>query len=189
MGRDHDWASMVVVGRVARPHGLKGHVVVNPETDFIDERFAPGSVLWTEGPEGPEPLRVADAKLHGSRPVVGFEGFTRVEDAGRLAGRELRIPETLLQPLDAGRYYEHQLAGCAVETTAGQPVGTVKRLEGNGGNVTLVIEATSGEVLIPFAADICRTVNPAARRIVIEPPEGLLELNEVKRRGSEVEGR
>ena len=172
-----EWATMVVVGRVARPHGLKGHVVVNPETDFVEERFSPGSVLWTEGQQGPEPLRVVDARLQGSRPVVGFEGCERVEDAERLAGRELRIPETMLQPLEPGRYYEHQLTGCGVETASGQAIGTVRRVEGSGGSVRLVIDAPSGEVQIPFAADICSLVDLAARRIVVEPPEGLLELN------------
>ena len=168
---------MVVVGRVARPHGLKGHVVVNPETDFVEERFSVGSVLWTDGAQGPEPLRVTDARLQGSRPVIGFEGFERVEEAERLAGRELRIPEAMLQSLEPGRYYEHQLAGCAVETTAGEAIGTVRRLEGSGGNVRLVVDAASGEVQIPFAADICRTVDLDPRRMVVEQPEGLLELN------------
>ena len=172
------WNDMVVVGRIARPHGLRGHVVINPETDFIETRFAPGSVMWTRVDGDDEVLTVAESRLQGGRPVVAFEGSTRIEDAERLAGRELRVPEETLRPLEPGTFYQHQLVGCAVETTSGGIVGTVTRVEGGFGGSRLVVDGIRGEIQIPLAAEICTAVDIAAKRIRIEPPPGLLELNE-----------
>ena len=165
---------MVLVGTIARPHGIRGQVVINPETDFVEERYAPGATLWTRE----RALTVASMRLQRGRPVVGFEGCSRIEDVEPLAGLELRVPESALQPLQAGSYYQHQLVGCAVETLAGARVGTVRRVEGGAAGSLLTIAAERGEVLVPMAAGICVEIDVEAKRIVIDPPEGLLELNE-----------
>lgn len=168
---------MVLVGRIARPHGVRGHLFVSPETDFLEQRFAPGATLWTRSDRGEERLTIASSRVQNGRPVVGFEGFSSLTDVERLAGLELRVPEDALQPLDAGSYYQHQLVGCAVETRAGERVGLVSRVDGGAGGSILTVAGERGEVLIPFAADICVDVDVAARTIRIEPPEGLLDLN------------
>jgi 16S rRNA processing protein RimM len=172
-----DWDALVLVGRIARPHGLKGHVVVNPETDFASERFTEGATLWTRSDRGDEQLVIASSRLQGSRPVIGFEGFDRIEDAERLAGLELRIPEEALQPLPDGTYYHHQLIGCGVETTTGERLGEVARVEGGAAGSLLVVDSASGEILIPLAEDICPVIDVAAKRITVQPPAGLLDVN------------
>jgi len=169
---------MAVVGRIARPHGLRGQVVINPETDFVEERFAEGAVIWTRSSAGNEKLTVASLRVQNGRPVVGFEGFTRVEDVERLAGLELRVPEETLQPLQPGSYYEHQLVGCIVETVGGYVVGQVAAVEGGAGATRLVMNGPRGEILIPLAVDICIEIDVVNKRIRIQAPEGLLELNE-----------
>ena len=169
---------MALVGRIARPHGLRGQVVVNPETNFVEERFAEGAALWTRSAAGNEQLTVASLRVQNGRPVVGFEGFTRIEDVERLAGLELRVPEETLQPLQPGSYYEHQLVGCVVETAAGNVVGTVAAVEGGAGATRLVMNGPRGEILIPLALDICVEIDVVNKRIRIDPPDGLLELNE-----------
>jgi 16S rRNA processing protein RimM len=173
---------MAVVGRVARPHGLRGDVVIKPETDFVAERFRPGATLWTRSAGRDEQLTIASARVQNGRPVVGFEGLSSIEAAERLAGLELRVPEETLQPLEPGRYYEHHLVGCSVETADGAAVGTVVRVDSGAGGSRLVVEGARGEILVPLAADICVEVDVAGRRIRIAPPEGLLELNEVRHR-------
>jgi 16S rRNA processing protein RimM len=178
----HDWKDMAVVGRIARPHGLKGHVVINPETDFVEQRFAPGAAVWTKSAEGARQLTIASLRLQNGRPIVGFVGFDRIDDVEALAGQELRVPEEELQELEPGTYYEHQLVGCVVETTGGEVVGEVAKVEGGAGGSRLVIEAPRGEILIPLVIDICLKIDVAEKRILINPPEGLLELNEVRRR-------
>lgn len=172
-----DWDDLVLVGRVARPHGIRGHVFVNPETDFVDERFVPGASMWTRSDRGEEQLTIVAARVQNGRPVVAFDGFASIDDVERLAGLELRVPEETLRPLDAGAYYQHQLVGCAVGTTAGEPVGVVKRVDGGTAATVLAVDGARGEILIPFASDICKEVDIAARRITIDPPEGLLDLN------------
>ena len=173
-----EWDRMVLVGRIARPHGLRGQVIVTPETDFVEERFRDGASFWTRSDRGDELLKVSTARVQNGRPVLGFEGFERIEDVERLAGLELRIPEESLLALDAGAYYLHDLVGCAVETISGEPVGEVRRVEGGLGASVLSVEGRRGEVLVPLAANICVEVDVVGRRIRIDPPEGLLELNE-----------
>ena len=173
-----EWERMVLVGRIARPHGIRGHVIVTPDTDFVEDRFQTGATFWTRSDRGNEVLTVNSARLQNGRPVIGFEGFEKIEAVERLAGLELRVPEDSLLPLDAGAYYVHDLVGCAVETISGEPVGEVKRVEGGAGASVLSVEGRRGEVLVPLAADICVEVDIGGRRIRINPPEGLLELNE-----------
>jgi 16S rRNA processing protein RimM len=121
---------------------------------------------------------ITSARLQGARPIVGFEGCDRIEDAERLAGLELRVPEALLRPLAEGTYYQHQLIGCVVETDAGERIGEVARVDGGAAGSLLAIDGPRGEILIPLAVDICTKVDVEARRITIEPPAGLLDLNE-----------
>jgi 16S rRNA processing protein RimM len=169
---------MILVGRVARPHGIRGQVAVNPETDFVEERFAAGATLWTRGDHGEERFIVSTMRVQNGRPIVGFEGFERIEDVERLAGLELRVPEKALQELKEGTFYQFQLVGCAVETTSGTRVGEVARVDGGSGGSLLAIDGPRGEILIPLAVDICVEIDVEAKRIRIDPPEGLLELNE-----------
>ena len=173
---------MVMVGRVARAHGLRGDVIVNPDTDFVEERFRRGAVVWTRSARGDEPLTIAASRIHGGRPVLTFEGVASIEAAEEMAGQELRVPEEALQPLSQGSYYWHQLVGCAVETVSGTRIGDVARVEGGASGSLLAIDGARGEILIPLAADICVAIDVTAKRITIDPPEGLLELNEVGRR-------
>ena len=174
---------LVLVGIVARPHGLQGEVAIDPHTDFADERFAPGAVLVAGRPNRlatlrPETLRVASCRVHQGRPLVRFEGRDTIEAAESLRGTTLWIREVERVPLEPGRFYHSELTGCRVETRSGAVVGDVVRIEETGGSAPLLVVAgRTGEVLVPLAEDICTAIEPAARRIVIEPPEGLLELN------------
>ena len=179
-----DWDDMVLVGTVAKPHGLRGHVVVNPETDFVEERFQPGAVLWIRAGEHPEPLVVESMRVQNGRPVVAFTGYPTVDASQSLLGRQLRIPEEALQPLAEGEYYRHQLVGCRVVTEEGDLVGSVRRVDDGASGSLLTVDGASGEVLIPFASDICVSTDVDARVIVVNPPEGLLEVNVPERRTS-----
>ena len=169
---------MVLVGRIARPHGVRGQVIVNPETDFVEDRFVSGATMWARSDRGEEALTISSARVQNGRPVIGFDGFTSIDDVERLAGLELRVPEDTLRTLGEGAYYQHQLVGCVVETAAGTRIGEVRRVDGGAGGSLLVVNGSRGEILIPFALHICVEVDIPARRIRIDPPEGLLELNE-----------
>jgi 16S rRNA processing protein RimM len=171
------WEDLVLVGRIARPHGIRGQVAINPETDFVEERFAAGATVWMQSATGPEPLTIASMRVHNGRPIVAFEGSQRIEDVEPLAGRELRVPEETLHTLEPGTFYQHQLVGCEVETVAGKKVGVVSRVGGGAAGSLLTVDGEQGEVLVPMVADICVEIDVVARRIRIDPPDGLLELN------------
>ena len=166
---------LFLVGRVARAHGNKGQVIVNPDTDFPAERFVVGATLLV-GETG-TPRRITSARFHQGRPVIGLEGVESMDDAEALAGAELKMPAAQMRPLPPGTYYRHQLVGCEVQDTEGRIIGAVAAVEGPMEASRLVIHAPHGEVLIPLVADICVEVEPAEKRIRVRAPEGLIELN------------
>lgn len=169
------WDDMVVVGRIGRPHGLRGEVVVQSETDFPELRFAEGARLYVR--RGLEVLAVEidRARAHAGRPLIGFRGIDTIEAVEGLAHSELRIPETDLAPLPEGEYYWYQYVGAPVETADGVAVGPVVRVEPNGGTGMLVVQRGEEEVQIPLSPVLCPVLRPD--RIVVQPPEGLLDLN------------
>jgi 16S rRNA processing protein RimM len=168
---------MAVVGRIARAHGIRGQVIVNPETDFPDERFRPGAELFVERGGRIDTLTVTSARFHRERPVIGIAGVETMNDAEALAGLELRVPVDRLAALPDGTFYRHDLVGCRVETRDGRHVGVVREVDGTLTGSRLVVDGDAGEVLVPLVAAICTLVDPAAGRIVIDPPEGLIEVN------------
>jgi 16S rRNA processing protein RimM len=175
------WEDMALVGRIARAHGIRGQVIVNPETDFPDERFQPGAELFIERAGGLETLTVTTVRFHRERPVIGFAGVETMDDAEALAGHDLRVPIDRLAALPPDTFYRHDLIGCRVDTRDGRAVGVVRDVEGTLTGSRLIVDGEHGEVLIPLVAVICTEVDPAAKRIVIDPPEGLIEVNEVRR--------
>jgi len=168
---------MAVVGRIARAHGIRGQVIVNPDTDFASERFTVGAELFIERGGTIEALHVTSVRFHRERPVIGVAGVETMTAAETLAGLELRIPIERLRELPSGTFYHHDLIGCVVETRDGRSVGTVSDVEGGTGGSRLVIESDAGEVQVPLVAPICTMIDPANKRIVIDPPDGLLDLN------------
>jgi 16S rRNA processing protein RimM len=154
-------------------------VIVNPETDFPVERFQPGAELFVNHAGRAESITITTVRFQQQRPVIGLHGIDDMNAAATLAGAELRVPIECLAILPPDTFYRHDLIGCAVETRAGGAIGQVEDVEGTLGGSRLVVRAASGaEVLVPLAAEICTVIDPAARRIVIDPPDGLLELNE-----------
>ena len=174
-----DWDAMAVVGRVARPHGIRGQVIVNPETDFPGERFQPGAELFVNRGGVAAALTITTVRFQQQRPVIGLRGIDDMNGAATLAGAELRVPLDRLAVLPPDMFYRHNLIGCAVETSDGAVVGQVEDVEGTMGGSRLIVKTKGGvEVLVPLAAEICTAIDPGAKRIVIDPPAGLLELNE-----------
>ena len=174
-----NWDDAILVGVIARTHGNKGEVVVNPETDFPEQRFHEGAQLMTRQKDGSlATMEVVTMRMHQGRPVILFEGIASMNDAELLAGRELRIAEDDgdTELLEEGEYFHRDLIGCAVVTESGDVIGQVAGVQGEGGQSRLVVRSPRNEVLIPLVDDIC-TVDLKAKRITVRPPEGLLELN------------
>lgn len=170
-----EWDDMVVVGRIARSHGLRGEVLVQSETDFPEVRFAEGATLYARRGAEVVRLEVDRSRVHAGRPLVGFRGIDTIEAVEILSRGDLRIPEADLAPLPEGEYYWYQLVGAPVETEDGLAVGRVARVEPTGGAGVLVVQRGEEEVQIPLVPALCPVLRPD--RIVVRPPEGLLDLN------------
>ena len=176
-----DWDDMAVVGRIARAHGNRGQIIVDPATDFPEERFKPGSVLQIRRGNATESVEIATVRFHRGRPIIGLAGVDTMDAAEALAGNELRIGADALQPLPPGSYYHHDLINCAVETAGGEAIGRVTAVEGDAAGSRLVVQSGNGEVLIPIVEGICVSIDVPGRKVVVEPPDGLLDLNVTKR--------
>ena len=152
---------MLEVGRVVKPHGLRGEVVVDLVTDR-GERLDPGSVLQTER----GPLTVERSRPHGGRHVVTFDGVADRDGAEALRGLVLRA-ERLDDP-DA--LWVHELIGAEAVLPDGTPVGRVEAVEATRADDLLVLD---GGALVPVAFVVGWDER---RRLVIDPPDGLLDL-------------
>lgn len=175
------WSGMVVIGRVARPHGRRGEVIVNLETDFPEQRFRPDGIIHILVAEQVQALRVTDVRFQSGRPVIAVDGVDSISRAEGLVGHELRVPQSEQQPLPEGTYYEHALIGCEVRTVEDTLVGTVVSVQGVAGAHRLIVEPSDTDaddrVDIPLAEPICVRVELDQKRVTIDPPFGLLELN------------
>jgi len=169
-------SSMLLVGIVGRPHGLSGELSVEVTTRF-PERFVPGlSLLWTRGPDQRQ-VRVVSARPHGKRILLTFEGVGDMETARGLVGGELSVAESEAFRAPDGFYYSHELAGLPCLDKQGRLLGHVVGLEETPGGPLLEIDtARRRGVLVPFVEGIVVSVDREAGRIVLDPPEGLLDL-------------
>lgn len=167
---------LLLVGRVARAHGNKGQVIVNPETDFPEERFAAGNELIVELAGRESRRRIATVRFHQGRPVIGFDGVETMNDAEALTGAELKVPASEVDPLPESTYYRHDLVGCEVRDEGGGVIGKVARVDGPLERSHLVIEGPRGEVMLPLVEEFWVSIDLAARVIVVKPPAGLLDL-------------
>jgi 16S rRNA processing protein RimM len=167
----------VVVGRVAKAHGLTGEVAVEVRTDSPDERFAAGAAVSASHRRGQlRRLTVAASRPHGARLLVRFEEVSGREEAERLRGALLTTPTSALPPTeDPDEFYDHELAGLAAELVDGTPVGTVREVVHTPGGDLLALDCDGREVLAPFVKAIVTSVDLAGGKVVLDPPEGLLE--------------
>jgi 16S rRNA processing protein RimM len=154
---------LLEVGRVARPHGLKGEVIVELVSNRPEERLAPGAQLATDDGE----LEVVSSTPHHHRWIVRFAGVDDREGADRLRGAVLRG-----EPLDEdGTLWVHELIGAQVFDRAGGCVGSVVAVEPNPASDLLVVAVGDREHLVPMVF----VVETEPGRIVIDPPEGLFD--------------
>jgi 16S rRNA processing protein RimM len=169
----------LVVGRIGRPHGLKGEVSVEPRTDEPDRRFAAGSRLATQrrrpgGDESGE-LTVQSIRWHSGRLLVTFEEISGRTAAEEARGTILVVPvDPDEKPEDPEEFYDHQLVGLTVVTTAGEVVGELAEVVHGAAQDLLVIKVEDREVLVPFVSALVPEVDVAGGRIVVDDRPGLL---------------
>jgi 16S rRNA processing protein RimM len=168
----------LVVGRVVKAHGVTGELVVDVRTDDPETRFAPGTSLRARPKGGTERRLVVDsARPHGGRLLVRVDGVADRDSAEALRGALFLVDSAELPPIeDPDEFYDHQLEGLRVRTTAGADVGTVAEVLHTAAGELLSVRTEDREVLVPFVGAIVASVSLADQVIEIDPPEGLLEL-------------
>lgn len=170
----------VLVGRIGKPHGIRGDVTIDVRTDEPERRFAPGSVLAAEPPKGSAtPLRsltVASAKWHQSVLLVRFEEIPDRNAAEAARGILLRATIAADEtPEDPDEYYDHQLVGLAAYDVSGAELGQVSGLVHGGAQDLLTIRTPDGrDALVPFVKALVPEVDLAAGRVVIADRPGLV---------------
>jgi 16S rRNA processing protein RimM len=172
----------LTLGRVVRVHGRRGEVAAEILTDFPRRLLALAEVSLAGSGDLRRPARVLRCRLspsRGGQAIFQFAGVTSIEQARPLVGLEIQVPFSERLPLPAGQFYTSDLIGCEVwEGT--EKLGRVRGVETIGTPV-LAVDTPAGELLVPLAREICRTVDIAGRRIEVALPEGLRELNRESR--------
>src|SRR5678815_2383228 len=169
-------SELVVIARAVKPRGLKGEIVAELLTDFPD-RFEEVEELILVSPGGERTTkRLEDYFFQNDRVVLKMAGYDDVETAKELVGVEFAVPESERVSLPADHYYDWELEGCTVKVGA-ESIGTVKSVMKTSGTEILVVANESGhERLIPLVDSIVVEVDTVGKTIVIDPPEGLLDL-------------
>jgi 16S rRNA processing protein RimM len=166
----------VVVGRVGRPHGVRGELTVEVRTDDPDARFTPGSALRTD-PPARGPLTVAGSRWHHEILLVTFDGIASREDAETLRNTELLVEIADLPPLEEPDvFYDHQLVGLSARLPDGSVLGEVAAVRHDGVDLLVISRPDRADALVPFVSAMVPTVDPGGGYLVVDPPEGLLEL-------------
>lgn len=173
----------LVVGHVARPHGIHGAVLVHPLTDHPEGTFAPGVVLRLGDGQGREPdpdlppVRVLAARAFRGGLLVEFGGVgSRSEADATLRGRYLMQALDALEPLAEDEVFYHQLLGSRVETVRGRVLGEVVEVYELAPSDLLEVRGEGRSYMIPFRREVVIEVDVEGRRLVVDPPEGLLDL-------------
>ena len=170
-------APIVVVARGIKARGLKGELVADLLTDF-PERFEVTKELICVDPSGNRSrMELENHWFHQDRVILKLAGVNDPESAQRYVGYDFAVPEDERVELPAGQFYEWELAGCSVSTVAGKQIGNVREIMRTGGVDTLVVENDRHEdYLVPLTEAIVTRIDVVEKTILIDPPEGLLEL-------------
>lgn len=159
----------VAVGRIVRPHGVRGELGVLVLSE-VEGRFAPGAeVLLEDG----RSLTVRASKVYRGGLLVTFEGVEDREAAAALAGSVVSVPASSSPPLPEGSWWDHEIVGCAVSTDGGRDLGVVDDVLHTAANDVWSVLGATGETLVPVLKDLLVSVDVAARRIVVREVAGL----------------
>ncbi len=164
----------LVVGRIGRPHGVRGEVTVEVRTDDPDLRFQVGAPIATD-PADRGPLVLEARRWHKGMLLLALEGVEDRDAADALRGTMLVIDSAEVRPSDdPDEFHDHQLIGLKVVTVGGEPVGEVTDVLHHGQDLLVVRRAGQDDALIPFVRALVPEVDVERGTLVVDPPEGLL---------------
>ena len=167
--------NLLLIGKIVKPHGLRGDVKVMSYAESINTYDNLKAIYLKKGDGTIEALHINKVSPSKRLIILGLDGVEDVNKAEELRGLELFIDRNELEEAKEGEYYQHDLLGLNVFTLQGSDLGTIKNIMPTGDYDVLVVQKGKKEHLIPAIKDIVREVNLKEKKVVIEPLEGLLE--------------
>ncbi|MDQ0230557.1 ribosome maturation factor RimM [Metabacillus malikii] len=167
------------VGKIVNTHGIRGEVRVISKTDFADERYEPGNILYIFKDDDNQPIevKVESHRVHKNFDLLTFEGLNSIQDVEQFKGSLLKVSEEQLSELDDGEYYFHEIIGCKMITDQGEEIGTIREILSTGANDVWVVKRRVGkDLLVPYIDEIVKEISIENKQVIISPMEGLLDL-------------
>ncbi len=162
----------LAVGRVLRPHGVRGELLLETLTDFPDH-LAEVKTVYLGEPPAAHPL--AAARVHRGQLILRLADCHTREAADQYRRQVVQIQAVAAAPLPAGSYYHHQLIGLAVVTDAGEALGALSEVLETGANDVYVVKGPTREVLLPAIRSVILAIDLAAHQVTVHLPDGLLD--------------
>jgi len=166
-------SEFITIGEILAPSGVKGKLKVKIVTDF-PQRFTPSSKIYVNG----QPMSIETTEWHRGTAIIKLNTIDSTEDAQKLRGQSIEIHHSQVYSLPEGQYYHFQLIGLEVWTTQEELLGNITEILTANSNDNYVVNGAKGEILIPAIEDVVKSIDLNKGRIVIEPIEGLLSLNQ-----------
>ena len=169
----------LAVGRLRKPHGLKGDVAVFPLTDAPDEVFAAGREVWIMNLHGElvaGPVTVERSRSYHREWLVKLAGLDGRDALDPWRDHLLAVPEDVLAPPEGNEVWLHELAGFTVRGVDGEPLGVVSDVLELPAGVVIEVQGPRREFLLPYRSEFVTEVDRAARRLTVAPPAGLLDV-------------
>ncbi len=163
----------VTIGQILAPWGIEGKLKVEIVTDF-PQRFTPSSKIYINR----QPMTIDSTEWHKRKVIIKLNTIDNLEAAQRLRGQLVEIHQSQVYPLPEGQYYHFQIIGLEVWTTQEELLGNITEILTADSNDNYVVQGAKGEILIPAIDDVVKSIDLNKGRIVIEPIEGLLNLNQ-----------
>ncbi|QIL46517.1 ribosome maturation factor RimM [Vagococcus coleopterorum] len=165
------------VGKIVNTQGLRGEVRVISKTDFAEERYKVGNVLFLfQESKNPVKLKIRSHRKHKNFDIVAFEDHPSINDIEKYRDGILKIPATELHDLDDNEFYYHEIIGLEVVEEDGTLVGKIKEILSPGANDVWVVQRQGAkDALIPYIESVVKTIDLEAGKVTVEIPEGLLD--------------
>ncbi|RJE86725.1 ribosome maturation factor RimM [Paenibacillus sp. 1011MAR3C5] len=167
------------VGKIVNTHGIRGDVKVLPQTDFAEERFAPGNKLLMVNEENGDSreVKITSSREQKNVYLLKLDGFNNINEVEKYKGWLLKISESEQGELEEGQYYYHQIIGCAVGTEDGEELGVISEILSPGANDVWVVERPKSkgkQLLLPVIDEVVLDVNVTDKRVTVRLMEGLV---------------